>query len=538
MRDVDWMFIKLIRLIYQAQKNNVELQVGYDSQFEDGELREYESLYYWGENEGKDKDVKHVDYGSECQEETLCSFGGKEIRVERPSSPGSDNASRKIESCGAGDAVRDDSVSPKTRTSDLTTGKDFSSVVAGSRASDGELRSCVKGPDVNPQKDPIITGRADSFYNLHSQDAKEATSKKLTGKDSVPSHMHGRSLGDRHGVNPSPGYRESGREYLPSSSIPTRPKSVFWNRGYMVATENAGQEIARFAGFDHCSRKQFYNSDSHTGYQHKMRRSPINRDYGYDIHAARLAVREMSPTRNRYRRSQQGFDRGIREEHHRRMKLENIGYSNRMSHRLARRERSISPPGRVRPHYAMAYRKSHSRSRSRSPAAYLRLRSRSPNFRSETRRERPRLSFNKHFSMGYEEGLFSLARSNCSPQHNSRWFDEQNGASDGYRGRKPTVRMFRQGQRFETVDPIWRFETMYPQRLNLDEEFSSMSHSRKFSNVEVTGREGEYEGSDCDRKKRSSRFEMFHRARRYETDEAVEWSQLQSSGFFCGQGLS
>uniref|UniRef100_A0A2P2MK75 RNA polymerase sigma factor sigA n=2 Tax=Rhizophora mucronata TaxID=61149 RepID=A0A2P2MK75_RHIMU len=504
-------------------KNSVELQAGYDSQFEDGELRESDTQYCWDENE--EEEIEHVDYGSECDEKAPCSFGGEEMRVERGSSPGSDSACKKAESCGTGDAARDNSVSPKTRVLRVTTGKDFPPVVAGSRESDRELPSSAKVPDASHRKDVALTSRDGGIYDIPCRDGRAATSKKFIGMDKVASHMRGRSPGGHRCVNPSVGYWESEGQYLPTypgaySSRSTRPKSVIGNHGYMMDSEHIASSMARFGGFDRRSHKQVNYSDSHNGYERDMRRSLVNRDY-VDFHGGRLPFGEARPTRNRFRRSQQGFGRGIREEYHKRLPLENIGYSNRESHRLARRERSISPLDRVPLHYAAAYRESRSRSRSRSPAAYVlrercersRLRSRSPNLRSDTRIERPRLPFHKHITVGYEEDPFSPPRSNFSSQHNSRWYDDRKGASDSYRGRKSTRRMFQPSQRFETVHSI--------RRLNTDEQFRPMMQSRKFPDKGTTGREIEYEDSDDDRRKRSSRYEVVYRARRYDTDGTV-----------------
>ncbi|CAF2246070.1 unnamed protein product [Brassica napus] len=55
----------------ESVRNGKECQSGYDSQFEDGELRE---PYPWEENEGDSEDVEQVDYGSEPENERLYSL--------------------------------------------------------------------------------------------------------------------------------------------------------------------------------------------------------------------------------------------------------------------------------------------------------------------------------------------------------------------------------------------------------------------------------------------------------------------------------
>lgn len=54
-----------------STQNGKEFQSGYDSQFEDGELRE---PYPWEENEGDSGDVEQVDYGSEPENERFYSL--------------------------------------------------------------------------------------------------------------------------------------------------------------------------------------------------------------------------------------------------------------------------------------------------------------------------------------------------------------------------------------------------------------------------------------------------------------------------------
>jgi hypothetical protein len=66
------------------------------------------------------------------------------MKVERGSSSGSDYVSRKIEQCGLGDSLRDDLLSPKTRTSYVTIDKDFLSGVVGSKASDRDFLSSIE----------------------------------------------------------------------------------------------------------------------------------------------------------------------------------------------------------------------------------------------------------------------------------------------------------------------------------------------------------------------------------------------------------
>jgi hypothetical protein len=58
-----------------------------------------------------------------------------------------------------GDSLRDDSVSPKTRTSDVTTDKDFLSGVVGSRTSNRDFLSSIEESSSIFRKDPTLRSR-------------------------------------------------------------------------------------------------------------------------------------------------------------------------------------------------------------------------------------------------------------------------------------------------------------------------------------------------------------------------------------------
>lgn len=117
-----------------TNENPMEPEAGYDSQYEDGELRESD-VPYWEENEFEE--VERVDYGSdtcdtdaadgsisgkvECRETEICGIESRKInmnvQVVRGLSLGSDNMCGKVEHCAAGNALRQSSVGSKTRTS-------------------------------------------------------------------------------------------------------------------------------------------------------------------------------------------------------------------------------------------------------------------------------------------------------------------------------------------------------------------------------------------------------------------------------------
>ncbi|KAH8511491.1 hypothetical protein H0E87_008889 [Populus deltoides] len=514
--------------VYQADKvivgteNDLELQAGYDSQFEDGELRESDARFYWDEN-GEDGEVEHVDYGSECDEERLCGMDNeKEMKVERGSSSGSDDASRKIEH-GMGDSLRDDSVSPKTRTSDVTTDKDFLSGVVGSRTSNRDFLSSIEESSSIFRKDPTLRSRAGNIYNLYPRDERDAGSHKFVGRDRAVPQMRGRSPGGHRFVNHATGYCDSERRYLSNyrgnyTSGHPRTRGGFDSRRYIISSDHTDSEGVGFAGSDNHARRRFVNPSSTGAYERTVRRrSPTSRDDSYRVHTGALPVRDGSPIKSGFRRFPREVARvGLREEYHRPMPEDKIEYSNRFAPRMFRRERSISPLCRGQPRYPFTHKKSRSRSRSRSPSSYLprvrnevsRLRSRSPDFRTDARMDRVRLPFQKRFPADFE-GDFIPTRRNHFTQHNPRWFDDRNGGLDSFRGRKSPVNMFRPNQRFDSVRTI--------RRLDSEDQFRPMMRSRKFNDMGSASRGGEFDGSDDDRRKHN-RYDMAQRVRQYDTD--------------------
>lgn len=134
-----------------CMENSRELQAGYDSQFEDGELRETGVVHCWDDNEGDCPEIDQVDYESECDGDrmSISETEGSEnkMRFENGSGQGCDvGVAEKIVECDIGDANRDHITSLKMRhpmkdTVDSPKSRDFSSKVVGSRDSKGSLSS-------------------------------------------------------------------------------------------------------------------------------------------------------------------------------------------------------------------------------------------------------------------------------------------------------------------------------------------------------------------------------------------------------------
>ncbi|XWS61215.1 hypothetical protein CRYUN_Cryun07bG0106500 [Craigia yunnanensis] len=507
--------------------NHSELQAGYDSQFEDGELRESD-VQCWEEAE-------QVDYDTEFEEERSFGLeaesGEQKLKVERGSSP---DVTQNFKYCETGKALRENSVSLKMRTVEVPDGetkkidcldgsnvRDYDVRVDLSKVSKRELLSRVEG---SLSSDAVQRSRSDNFDGSYPRAEREAASDKFMGRDRSASHMCSRSPGGGHFFNPSANYWDSKRQHAPIYHCPNnfgrpKPKSVVESRGYPTGTDRAPSEAAAVARLDNRITRQFIGSSNGVYRPLLRRRSPVERDYSYGMHPRMPTVRDTSPDRTRFRRYPQGVSRGIRDEYLRHIPDDSTEYLSRMPHRLGRRDRSISPHG-GRPHYNVPYRRTRSRSRSRSPIGWIlqrdrnegsRRRSKSPDFRSGARIDRVRLPFTKRFAADYGEEFISPPRSRISPQQNARMFEDRNPGLDHFRGRKSPVRMLRHGQRFGQVHPI--------RRLNSDDYFRPMIRPRRFPDMAAGGKGCKYEGSDDD--KHGSRYEMIHRVRRYDTDGAV-----------------
>ncbi|GMI87261.1 hypothetical protein HRI_002395400 [Hibiscus trionum] len=498
-----------------TEKQESEGCSGYDSQFEDGELRESD-IQYWEEPE-------QVDYDTEFEEERSfgleAEIGEQEIKVERGSNL---ELTANFKCRETREALRKNSVSLEIRTVEVSDGEtmkidcldgsNYDLRVDLSKVSKREPLSCVEGS----MSSDVQRSRFDDFSGLHPRAGRGAGSDKFAGSDRSYSHMRGRSPGVAHVFNPSSNYWDSKRQHPPIYDYPDnfgrpRQKSVFGNREYPTGTDQIPSEAAGVARPGHHISRHFMGS-----YRSPVRRrSPIERVDSYSMHPRIPPVRDTCPDRNRFRRYPQGFSRGIRDEFLRNIPDDNTQYIRRMPHCLDRRERSNSPHGR-RPHHTIPYKRARSRSRSRSPIGLLlqrdrsegtRHRNRSPDFRSDARMDRVRLPLTKRFGAGHGE-FISPPRSHVSPKRNSRMFEDRNPGLDHFRERQSHGRMIRQDQRFDQARSI--------RRLNSDDYFNPMIRPRRFPDRAAGGKGCKYEVSDDG--KHGSRYAMIHRVRCYDTD--------------------
>ncbi|KAM1817762.1 hypothetical protein EV1_001930 [Malus domestica] len=556
-----------------GEGNTKEPEAGYDSQYEDGELRESD-VPYWEENEIDDLEVECVDYGSdtcdseaaddsvsgkvgmelECRETELFGESRKinsNMKLVRGLSPGSDNTCEKNEH-----ALRQCSVGSKTKTSgsDQLPGDSEASSNRTAEAIEGctVRRHAVNSFDCHDAKhspaNVVGSMASDSsnkmgtecarrrrLGNFDSIRSEEAGSDQSMGREKSDSRMQGKSFGGV--VNSSGSYWDSKRRESPTyrgsfGSGRSRPRIVVENHGYEMESDVTFSDAA---GVHNRVRRQAITFSSNRSYHPAFRRSsPSERNDAHNIHRGMIPMRDTSPDRRRFRRYPQGVNRGIREEYHRPIPDDPNECSYNVPRRMPRREQSTSPPGRGPIYYSRPYQKPQSRCRSRSPLGWGLPRerndisrhrgSRSPDYRFDSNMEL-RVPFQRqNFGGKYDVGFVSPPKRRFSPQQNSRWFDDSHrGVDHNFRGGRFAGRRFQPGQRFDSERSS--------RRLNQDGYSEPVMRPARYSELPSGGRECRYEGSDDDRRKPDGRYEIVHRVRRFDSDGGVRQYRYDEDRF-------
>ncbi|XP_059667120.1 uncharacterized protein LOC132312672 [Cornus florida] len=525
-----------------------ELQTGYDSPFEDGELREA-TAYSWEENE-VEGETEFVDYESDngvtedfdaagftMSEKVEVEDCGTGAPLKEPSRSASLNTKfsgrdqlpegRECSTDRTGE-VNDVSLQ-KIHTSDCIDGLDvkgFSMAEVKSRASRGKLSSQVEGTSCSDEiqgKGAVFIPRSRNIEGSYYRPEREFDSEKFLGRDRSMLQMHDRSQDDGHWVDSSAGYWDSRNRYSTNSHVPHGP-------GHARRRSLIANMAAKVEGLPRDHRRPI-NYSSRGGYRPPMRRSPTDRDDGYGVHRRMLPMRDINRSRSGDRSVilRQGVSRGLRGEYNR-PGFDDPASSVRVPHYVARRERSFSPIPSRGAHFPRSRRKSRSRSRTRSPPLAWHLQrernvggrcdSRSPDFRSEGRMKRMRIPFQKSSFPAYEEESFMpLPGGRISPKYNSRLMNDRNSVGDHFRDRSPPpVRQFQRRQRFDLVGDS-------PGRVKSDNYFRPMVRRGRFSGMSGSpGRGHKFDGSDDDRRKPGGeRYEemMIRRVRRYDNGGGV-----------------
>ncbi|XP_010438846.1 PREDICTED: uncharacterized protein LOC104722398 [Camelina sativa] len=440
-----------------STRNGKECQSGYDSQFEDGELRE---PYPWEENEGDSGDVEQVDYGSEPENERFYSLAeineNKLEDVEKGILPETKCV-----------AVKCDSGNVREGSSDVEKHVVVCMNDSHSKGSSPSRSFGSKQYKELPSHESIQRRRP---YNYEESNERDVGPNKF-GRDRSGMPMRSRSpvRGQYGGWNTKRRFSPPNYKGGPYGFGRPRHKTAEDDRVMMNGFDQPGPG----PGPHGYVRRQFSNG----GYRGRFSRFP-----------------DGGGTRD-FRGVDRPFPPGDANDYPSRM------HNNRMNNR---RDRSNSPPVFRRMHDPQ----SRSRSRSRSPGSWNGRNRSPPGFRGDDNRmERVRMPFQKRFPVDQEMGFMSPPRN----QRNSRFFDGRNNDGGGenhhnnLRGRKsPPGRSFRPEQRFDNI-----------RRVN-----SENNHFRPFmrhnNNNRRFGDGGGSRGGGCkyegaEEEKNGNRYEMVHR---------------------------
>ncbi|KAL3837679.1 hypothetical protein ACJIZ3_022270 [Penstemon smallii] len=451
-------------------------QEGYDSPYEDGELRG-SFLYSWEENE---LDKEYVDYesdgrngdgsGSERRKLTM------KVYPEDVSKSGSVKNSKNNEICGK----------KESHVGSGTTVEENDDIV--------KRRNLTDRRDADEYPSRMDRGKLQSFDATDGKDVfymQQCRSRRLGGsysreRNTSPERYPGRyrpayHANERNGVDTWTNWSPRGRY----TSDYQGPEFRNRNRTRTMIGDSA----------DKFNRLDFQDQRQTANYMSKdfnrpfiRRRSPVHRDDGFSVH------RRIPPTRGigNYRGRGRHYPQQIANNREFRDDFETMPY-------ISRREQSFSPSSGRGAHILLNRRRSRSRSRPLSPKPWHSHRQRnfgsrsSPDFRSEARIEKTRVPISKsNFESDYPEGYVSPPKGRFS---NNRGFDNRNFSDDHHsrRGRSPVRGFRRNTQRF-------------------DEDFRPMIRPQRFTFMSGDDREGKFAMNYEDRK-REDRSDIMHRGR-------------------------
>ncbi|CAO2838777.1 unnamed protein product [Amaranthus hypochondriacus] len=436
-----------------------EMEIGYESHLEDGELRE---SHYWEDNEGEEGDTEHVDYDSdnkdgavfyEAANDSVQMSGGvlvgegenQSFQTDtvnsvddkpNPEQSVKENCSSLIEGC----------VSIVDATEAVCEKRESLSLKACSGANDSKKVEMTMQTDCRSSVEADSTGKdVDNEPPCNARDAsasgRDQQISERTCTDSMRRSRSGNFDFMHHGDGPD--------ESLTRSQYSLQKTGRFGGRSWnhqelksVVAnstSEDDGERILRGSGDTSPlrGRKPRIISTSRGGYS----------DYGMGM----VRGRDISPDNNpssRFRRFN-GISRGFREGYRRPGVYEGpkSGIGGPMLNRFSRRDRSFSPVG------DRFHRKPRSRSRTRSP-----------DFKCEGRMGRGRLPF-----------------------------QQTNHSAEHARERRSPVRVFNQGQRFDVNDS--------PGRLRSDDCVRSNMRTIRFHDATTSGRGHDFQEGDEFRRK-------------------------------------
>lgn len=459
------------------------IEAGYDSPFEDGELRgsimfsledgENECVDY--ESDGRDgMDFDASDYpaseiveagsdGSQSIEKRILSTSGfPEVDFVKGGSPRNfmrrqfnrddnsiigDGGGKKGWVSGSTTHRFSDKIGGKEdvfrkgHTSDRMAAYEFRGSYMeeiGSKTNRGKLQSRSQGPlyldatDGNAAARKYQSSRPHNLIGSYHRPVREVSPDKFVGK-----YRSGYNSQDRGATD---GQRNSwtSRNCYPNANH--GPESHNYSRRC-----NFANSADKFGGLNSRDHQQSINFPSE-GVRRPLvsRRSSVEREDYYDVHRRMVPVRGGYGSRSGAENFSQRVVRGVREEGYELIPGDGDLSSVRMPQYLPRGDRTGSPAsGRVA-RIPLPRRRSHSRSRTPSPHPWhtqrersfstRRRHSRSPDLRSDARMKR--MPFRKHgFTANYGENFSSPTRSHCPPERSSRWIYERSFAGENSKNR-------------------------------------------------------------------------------------------------------
>ncbi|CAN4085859.1 unnamed protein product [Withania somnifera] len=455
-----------------SQEPVTKIEVGYDSPFEDGELRG--SIMYSledGENECVDYESDGRDYidfdacdypASEIVEAGISSTSGfPEVDFVKGRSPRNfmfrqfnrddnsiigDSGGKKGWLSGYTTHRFSDKIGGKEdvlkkgHTSDHMAAYEFRGSymeVVVSKTNRGKLQSRTEGPlylDVTGGNTAArkYQSRPHNLIGSYQRPVREVSPDKFIGmyRSSYNSQDRGATNGQWNSWN--------SRNCYPNA-YPC-PESHNYSRH-----RNSANSADKFGGFNSRDYQQSMNFPSEGVRRRLMRRrSSVERDDYYDVHRRMVPVRGGYRSRSGAENFLQRVVRGTREEGYELIPGDGDLSSVRMAQYLPRGDRAGFPAsGRVA-RIPLPRRRSHSRSRTPSPHLWntrrernfstRRRHSRSPDLRSDARMKG--MPSRKHgFTTNCGEDFSSPTRSHCPPERSSRWIDERSFAGENSKNR-------------------------------------------------------------------------------------------------------
>ncbi|KAK1392769.1 hypothetical protein POM88_011825 [Heracleum sosnowskyi] len=497
-------------------KHISEYEAGYDSSFEDGELRE-SGVYTWGENDFE-AETECVDYNSDYGDgDDIEKVGDGENRLAKAGD------SEPLKQCFNG-SILDGSHSACTE-ANISSGNWFDehmeygvaegnvdgyndkSVYAGefrSRAFRSDLSSFSKGPS------PFDAMERNRYLGVHRNRFDNSNySYPRAERGFGPEKSRGRG---RFSYKPFVSRSETDGQWVgcPTTYRDTRnschgPDGHAYSRPRDVTAFST-----KFGGFNYeDDRRSIIHSSNGSCYRSSMgRRSQPDRDDSYVDQRGISPVRDIDQYRSRGRSRQ--YTQGIRRvpgvEYSENMPDDAAQHPIRKQPYFCRRGRGFSPNYRGG---NFSHRNSCSRSPTRSPVAWnsqrdrnMNTRRHSPDFRSDARREIIGSRLKKNSYGADEEIYLSPPKIRVPPHSNSRWFNSRNYTNNHFRDRKSPVRMVRGG------------------RQGMD--FIGYSGKRSDGIVRPNIHSGRFQEESIDEKiSHDDRYEINYRVRRYNTGGAV-----------------